>query len=56
MIDSLFTYSISQIDKITGREIKAKVAFSSPLKWNDSFADKAAVLAKEIFPEELFDF
>jgi len=54
-IDSIFTYSISILDKPDGRIYKTTLSFSSRRRWLKEYDEKAKQLAERHFPEKLLD-
>jgi len=51
-----FTFTITQVDKHSGREYVSKTSFSGPAIWTEKDIEKAKDAYNEIFPEELFNF
>lgn len=51
-----FTFTITQVDKHSGREYVSKTSFSGPAIWTEKDSVKAKDSYNEIFPEKLFNF
>lgn len=54
-IGAKFTYSISSLDKPTGREYITRLAFSARRTWLKEYVSKAKDLADEVLPENLLN-
>lgn len=50
-----FTYAITRLDKLDGREYKTKLAFSSKQTWDVKLDERANENANKLFPEYLLD-
>ena len=55
LLGAKFTYSISSLDKPTGREYITRLAFSARRTWLKEYASKAKDLADEVLPEDLLN-
>jgi len=51
-----FSYSVTQVDKRSGREYITKLSISGPAIWTENDAKKANEYREKVFPEELLDF
>lgn len=51
-----FTYTVTQVDKHTGREYTSKLAFSGTSLWTECDSKKANESFKENFPEDILNF
>ena len=51
-----FSYTVTQVDKRSGREYVSKISLSGPAIWTDRDSERAKESYKKTFPEELFDF
>jgi hypothetical protein len=55
LLGAKFTYSISSLDKPTGREYITRLAFSARRTWLKEYVSKAKDLADEVLPEDLLN-
>ena len=51
-----FSYTVTQMDRRSGREYVSKISLSGPAVWTEKDSDRAKEFYEELFPEELFDF
>lgn len=51
-----FTFSVTQVDKHSGREYVSKISLSGQPVWTEIDDEKFKESYEKIFPEELFDF
>jgi hypothetical protein len=51
-----FSYTVTQLDKRSGREYVSKISLSGPSMWTEKDSEKATESYEKLFPEELFDF
>lgn len=51
-----FSYSIAQVDKLSGREYVSKISPSGPPIWREKDIEQAKELGDKSFPEDLLDF
>lgn len=51
-----FTFTVTQVDKHSGREYVSKISLSGPAIWTEKDIEKAKGSYKKIFPDEVFNF
>jgi len=51
-----FSYTVTQMDKRTGREYVSKISLSGPAIWTKKDSERARESYEKLFPEELFEF
>ena len=51
-----FSYTVTQMDRRSGREYISKISLNGPAVWTGKDTDRAKELYEEFFPEELFEF
>lgn len=51
-----FSFTVTQVDKRSGREYVSKISLSGPAIWTERDSERARESYKKIFPEELLDF
>ncbi len=51
-----FSYTVTRVDKRSGREYVSKITISGPAIWTERDSERAKESYEKIFPEELFDF
>ena len=51
-----FSYTVTQMDRRSGREYVSKISLCGPAVWTGKDSDRAKEFQEELFPEELFEF
>ena len=51
-----FSYTVTQMDRRSGREYISRISLNGPAVWTGKDTDRAKELYEEFFPEELFEF
>ncbi|MFH1931519.1 MAG: hypothetical protein ABIN18_08035 [Pseudomonadota bacterium] len=51
-----FSYTVTQMDRSSGREYVSMISLSGPAVWTGKDSDRAKESYEELFPGELFDF
>jgi hypothetical protein len=51
-----FSYTVTLVDKPSGREYVSKLSLSGPAIWTQRDSERAQASYEKIFPEELLDF
>jgi hypothetical protein len=51
-----FSYTVTQMDRRSGREYVSKISLSGPAMWTKKDSEKAKESYEKLFPEELFEF
>ena len=51
-----FSYTVTQMDRRSGREYVSKLSLSGPAIWTKKDFEKAKESYEKLFPEELFEF
>ena len=51
-----FSYTVTQMDRRSGREYISKISLNGPAVWTGKDSDRAKEFYEELFPEELFEF
>ncbi len=51
-----FSYTVTQMDRRSGREYVSKISLSGPAIWTKKDSGKAKESYEKLFPEELFEF
>jgi len=51
-----FSYTVTQMDRRSGREYVSKISLSGPAVWTKKDSEKAKESYEKLFPEELFEF
>lgn len=54
--DVRLTYTVTQVDKYSGREYISKISINGPPVWTETDTKKFNETYSQIFPEELFEF
>lgn len=54
--DVRFSYTVTRIDKRTGREYVSKISLSGSAIWTERDSKMARESFEELFPEDVFDF
>lgn len=51
-----FSYTVTQMDRRSGREYVSKISLSGPAVWTGEDSERAKESYEELFPNELFEF
>jgi hypothetical protein len=51
-----FSYTVTQMDRPSGREYVSKISLGGPSVWTEKDSDRAKESYEELFPTELFNF
>lgn len=51
-----FSFTVTQVDKRSGREYVSKISLSGPAIWTERDSERARESYEKIFPQELLDF
>lgn len=51
-----FTYTVTLVDKRSGREYVSKLSFSGPAIWTEQDSERFKEAYEKVFPDELFNF
>ena len=51
-----FSFTVTQVDRRSGREYVSKISLSGPAIWTERDSERAQESYEKIFPEKLFDF